>query len=145
MAAYALQNMNLRCYLRYQHVNVNHGDPMILSSLSNSTYGTTVGVFQEEDGPLDPAGNPLGQSYLRLIGTLDKRDAERLNDIARAQNFGGRPRGGPRIGSRFCPDVESCEVSPFSPQYNGYPPGYGVVPGPHGGKPYILLSCRVRV
>ena len=113
--------------LQYQHCNIRHGDELILSALSNGPYGTTVGVFQEDMGPND-------QSYLRMIGTLDQRDAERINSIARPQLAGAwRPRGGPRVGSRFCPDIQSATISPFSPQYvNGYPPNFGVLPAGPG-------------
>ena len=140
-----VQNLNVRCFLRYQHCNLQHGDHVILSALSNGPYGTTVGVFQEDDGP---AGG--GQSFLRLIGTLHPRDAERINHIARPQLAGAfRPRGGPRCGSRFCPDIQEATISQFSPQYvNTYPPNYGVlggaVPGA-GNRPYILLRVVCRI
>ena len=137
----AVQVINARCFLRYQHCNVRQGDEVIPSAISNGPYGATVGVFQEDDGP---AGG--GQSYLRMIGTLDQRDAERINHVARPQLAGGfRPRGGPRIGRRFCPDIQSTTISPFSPQYvNAYPPNYGVLPAgpPAAGsrKPYVTKA-----
>ena len=57
--------------------------------------GAYIGIV-EDDGP---GGN--GQSYLRVIGTLDQRDSERINHVARPQLAGAfRPRGGPRVGSR---------------------------------------------
>ena len=138
----ALQNLNVRCYLRYQHCNIQHGDDVILSAISNGPYGTTVGVFQYDYGP---GGN--GQAYFRMIGTLDPRDAERINHIARPQLMGAfRPRGGPRVGSRFCPDIVEATVSQFSPVYNGYPPNYGRLP-PAGGttRPYLTLSVVCRI
>ena len=115
---------------------------MILSAMSNGPYGKTVAVFAEDPGP-------NMQSYLRMIGTLDKRDAKRLNHVARPQLAGAfRPRGGPRIGSRFCPDVVSATVSNFSPQYNNSnPPNYGVLPpGPGGNnRPYVMLRVVCRI
>ena len=93
---------------------------------------------------------PNDQSYLRMIGTLDQRDAERINSIARPQLAGAwRPRGGPRVGSRFCPDIQSATISPFSPQYvNGYPPNFGVLPAGPGAagtrKPYVTIAVVCR-
>ena len=142
-AAPGLLNLRLRCNLRYQHCNINHNDEVIFSAISNGPMGTTIGVFQEDPGPNQ-------QSFLRMIGTLYHVDAERLCHRARPQLMGAfRPRGGPRIGSRFCPDVVSATVSPFSPVYpNTYPPGYGVLPAPGAGntrRPYIMLDVVVRV
>ena len=141
-AAPGLRTLRLRCYLRYQHCNINHNDECMLAAISNGPMGTTIGVFQEDPGP-----NP--QSFLRLIGTIYAPDAERLNHLARPQLMGAfRPRGGPRLGSRFMPDVVSVTVSPFSPVYpNTYPPGYGVLPAPGAGntrRPYIMLEVVVR-
>jgi hypothetical protein len=140
--------INAKCWLRFQHCDIRHGDDVILSAISNGPYGSTVGVFQEDDGPLDAAGNPLGQSYLRMIGTLDQRDSERINFTSRAQQFGGRPRGGPRVGSRFCPDIESAVIAPTSPQYfgaNAYPPDFGrLPPGGMTRRPYVLVRVVCR-
>ena len=135
----ALRNVDVHCWLRYQHSNIQRGDEMILSAISNGPWGTTIGVFQEDD-------NPNGQSYLRMIGTIDARDSERINHTARAQQFGGQPRGGPRIGSRFCPDIVSAVVSPFSPQYiNTYPPNYGLLPpGGPTRRPHVILRVTCR-
>ena len=136
----ALRTLNCRVWLRYQHQNIHHGDEVILSAISNNPGGTTIGVFQEDDGPLDPAGNPLGEAFLRCIGTLDRNDTERINATARPQLAGAfRPRGGPRIGSRFAPSIQSATVANFSPQYNGH-----VGQGPHGARPYVLISCVCR-
>ena len=94
--AAGFQTINARCYLRFQHCNIQHGDDVILSCTSNGPYGNQIVVLQEDDGP---GGN--GQSYLRVIGTLDQRDSERINHVARPQLAGAfRPRGGPRVGSR---------------------------------------------
>lgn len=137
-----VQTVHARVFLRYGHHNIHHGDQMILSALSNSPYGTTVGVFQEDMGPND-------QQYLKCIGILDHRDSERINHIARPQLGGAfRPRGGPRVHSRFMPDIASAEVSNFSPQYNNtYPANYGLLPGGPGvgnRKPYIMLNVVCR-
>ena len=109
---------------------------MILSVISNHAGGTTVGVFQEDDGP-----GGAGQAFLRLVGTLDRNDVERINTQARPQiAAGARGRGGPRVGSRMAiPDVQTATVSPFSPQYNGY---VGI--GPHAARPYVLLTVACR-
>ena len=134
----ALQTLNCRVWLRYQHQHISHGDEMILSVISNHSGGTTVAVLQEDDGP-----GGAGQAMLRVIGTLDRNDMERINTVARPQVAGGhRARGGPRVGARMAiPDLRQCAVSNFSPQYNGY-----VGQGPHGAKPYVLLSvvCRIK-
>ena len=137
-----VRTIRLRCNLRYQHCNINRGDEVVLSSISNGPMGTTVGVFQEDPGP-------NRQSFIRMIGTLHYPDAERLNHRARPQLQGFfRPRGGPRVGSRFCPDVVSATVSQFSPVYpNTYPGVYGVLPAPGAGntrRPYIMLDVVVR-
>ena len=131
----ALQNLNVRCWLRYQHQNIHHGDGVILSVISNHASGTTVGVFQEDDGP-----GGQGQSFLRLIGTLDKNDVERLNTTARPQLAGAfRPRGGARVGARFAPDIADAVISNFSPQFNNYVGGL-----PHGQRPYVLITVVCR-
>ena len=122
------EELRVRCYLRYQMHNLLTDDPLILCATSNHAGGTTVLVLQEDTGP-------RSQSYLKVIGTLDQRDSERINDTARPQNGGAhQSRGGPRIGSRFQPDIESARVSQFSPHYNNtYPANYGVLPaGPVG-------------
>ena len=143
---YNLQTLNLRCYIRYNYHDIQHGDEMVLSVINNSSYGTQVGVFQV------PRGN-RSQAYLRLVGVLDSRDSERLNHTARSQAAGfNQGRGGPRVSARNQPDVESCRISQFSPQYiNTYPPNYGVLPagGPAGApagnkKPYITLEVVCR-
>ena len=145
MAAPGHRDLNVKCYLRYQYCNIDHGNVTFLSSLSNGPYGSTIGVFQiEEDANGDES------SYVRLIGTLDPRDSERINEVARPRIGGvARPRGGPRIGSRYCPDIEEVVVSQFSPTYsNRYPPNGGFIagmPGAGGRKAYILLRVRCRV
>ena len=130
----AVQTINARCYLRYQHCNIRRGDEVILSALSNGPYGTTVGCFQFDDD----------EAYLRMIGTLDSRDSERINHVARPQLGGGfRPRGGPRTGSRFCPSVAEARISANSVQYiNTYPPEFGRLPA--GGRPYVTVSVVCR-
>ena len=137
MAAPGVRTLNLKCSLRYQHCTWGRND---LKRLSNGPYGTTVAVFAEDPGP-------NMQSYLRMIGTLDKRDAERLNHVARPQLAGAfRPRGGPRIGSRFCPDVVSATVSNFSPQYNNAnPPNYGFCLPVQGGTIGHMLCYELLV
>ena len=131
-----IQNVNCRVWLRYQHQRLAHGDDVILSVISNHAGGTTVAVFQEDDGP---GGN--GQAFLRCIGTLHPNDTERICGTARPQIAGGhRGRGGPRVGSAMAiPDVESAVISPFSPQYNGY-----VGQGPHNARPYVLITVACR-
>lgn len=130
MAAPGVANMNVKCWLRYQYVDFDPNEEFILTSIANGPYGSTIAVLQDD-----------GNAFLKVIGVLDKRDAERLNHLARPQLQGNfRPRGGPRVGSRFAPDVVSVSLSPFSPQYqNTYPPNYGHVAGPHGGRAYITL------
>ena len=98
-------------------------------------------MFQDDDGP-----GGAGQSYLRMIGVLDSVSAERINHRARPQLHGAfRPRGGPRIGSRFCPDVVEATVSNFSPTWQGYPGGYGNGPVVGGTRrPFITLAVVCR-
>ena len=137
-----IQVIHVKCFLRYQQHDIQHGDEMILVATSNHAGGTTVLVVQE-----DKSGNP--QAYLKVIGTLDTRDVHRISGTARSQNGGAfQSRAGPRVGSRYMPDVRACTVAPFSPQYhNQYPPNYGHIGGlvgPPGGRPYILLRCECR-
>jgi len=108
-------------------------DNVILASISNGPYGNTIAVVKE-----DPVN-----CYVQLIGTLDKRDSERLNHLATPALGGAfRPRGGPRVGSRFAPFVHQAFVSPFSPQFNNtYPPNYGQAgPGP---APHIMIYVDI--
>ena len=134
--------LNVRCYLRYQQHDVQHGDDMMLVATSNHAGGTTVLVVQE-----DKSGNL--QQYLKVIGVLDTRDVHRISGTARSQNGGAfQSRAGPRVGSRYMPDVESATVAAFSPTYNNqYPANFGMIagaPGAGGRKPYIMIrvSCR---
>ena len=53
--------LNVRCYLRYQQHDVQHGDDIMLVATSNHAGGTTVLVVQE-----DKSGNL--QQYLKVIG-----------------------------------------------------------------------------
>ena len=137
-----IQVIHVKCFLRYQQHDIQHGDEMILVATSNHAGGTTVLVVQE-----DKSGNP--QSYLKVIGTLDRRDVHRISGEARSQNGGAfQSRAGPRVGSRYMPDLRECTVAANSPQYhNQYPPNYGHIGGlvgPPGGRPYILLRCECR-
>ena len=56
-----IQVIHVKCFLRYQQHDIQHGDEMILVATSNHAGGTTVLVVQE-----DKSGNP--QSYLKVIG-----------------------------------------------------------------------------
>ena len=138
-----IQVIHVKCYLRYQEHDIQHGDDMILVATSNHAGGTTVLVVQE-----DKSGDP--QSYLKVIGQLDRRDVHIISGTARSQNLGvHRPRAGPRVGSSHMPDLAECTVAMNSPQYhNVYPPNFGHIGGlggPPGGRPYILLRCECRV
>ena len=137
------QYINVKCYLRYQQHDLQMGDELILVATSNHAGGTTVLVVQE-----DKTGND--QAFLKVIGTLEQRDVNRLNHTARAQNNGNfQSRAGPRVGSRYMPDIRSAVVAPFSPTYNNaYPANYGLIAGAAGAggrKPYIDIRCACRV
>lgn len=104
--------------LRYQHHNIQHGDEVILSTLSNHANGNTIGVFQIR----------ANQHYLKLIGTLNKYHAERINEVARLQRQPAPrayTRGGARVGSNYAPDISMARVSPMSQELTGYPDNYG--------------------
>ena len=120
----------------------------MLINTSNGPYGNQVLAVQ---AGRNPGGvGPQRQSYHKVIGVVDQRDAERINHIARKQAGGnGKNRGGVLTGNRFMPDIDICEISQFSPHYNNqYPAFYGLLPpaAAHQGsrKPYALLSVICR-
>jgi hypothetical protein len=140
----------VKCYLRYQWCDIQRGDPVILCASSNGATGTTVLVLQENK-------LPGTQSYLKVIGVLDNRHSEMINDIARPQHsannmfanprdWGARSvqgRGGPRVGARGPPDVEYATIAQNSPEYiNEYPPDYGRLPT--GQKPFVWIEAVMR-
>jgi hypothetical protein len=111
--------VHARVNLRYQYHDINHGDEVILATLSNHANGNTVGVFKIEPN----------QHYLKLIGTVNKYHVERINDTARPQRaprFKSLQRGGARVGSGWTPDISMARISPaWSQELHGFPPDYG--------------------